>query len=478
MVAGTPVWKGGAVLNEWKQGVDEFEAFGAPPEPKRFGPYVVLGELGTGGMGTVYRALDTRLERQVAVKVLHREMQVSGPRERFLREARVVSSLNHPNICVVFDIGEQDGDPYLVMELLRGESLKERMTRGPLAVDDIREVAFRVGLALQAAHAKGIVHRDIKPANLFLMDDGCGSRDVKVLDFGLAKLETEDRLLGFADGLTRAGATVGTVEYMSPEQACGEALDARSDLFSLGAVLYEMATGTVPFHGATSAIVFSELLNRDPVPPRERNLQVPASLDGLIRALLTKDRKQRMGSATAMLDALAEGSVETSAAVRRPDGSAVKATAGHVTQPEATVVQSRPASRPDAEAPWPASVGTTSPARALDPPREIAVELLDPGPAFPARASRRMSSGVQALTVPMVRKEQTSAAEDRVHVGWKVALAAGVVVVLLVTLLVILLMSQGAATTTTQASAAVRFACRSGGCYRRVMDTCWLQTQA
>lgn len=275
-----------------------------PRHPDRFGPYVVLGQLGRGGMGVVYRALDSRLGREVAVKVLHRNLHVSAARERFLREARAVSSLNHPNICTIFDIGEQDGDPFLVMELLPGESLRERIRRGPVPAADIREIAFRVALALQAAHAQGIVHRDIKPANLFLVDDGQGATDIKVLDFGLAKLEGDDLIAAEDAGLTRTGATVGTVEYMSPEQACGEELDARSDLFSLGAVLYELAAGRLPFRGATSAIVFSELLNRNPPPPREANLDLPQDLDWIIRGLLVKDRARRIASASMLLDAL------------------------------------------------------------------------------------------------------------------------------------------------------------------------------
>ena len=290
--------------------------------PEQFGPYVVLEEIGSGGMGAVYRAVDPRLEREVAVKVLHRDLEVSRARERFLREARTVSSLNHPNICTIFDIGEQDGDPYLVMELLEGEALKERIARGPLPEDDLREIAFRVALALQAAHAKGVVHRDIKPANIFLVADGSGTMDVKVLDFGLAKLERDMAEMSAASrGLTRVGSTLGTVEYMSPEQACGEELDARTDLFSLGAVLYEMATGLLPFPGATSAVVFSALLNKNPTPPRDANLNLSPELDRIIRALLVKDRGARMPTATALLKALTDGAgaeVPLPAEVDRP----------------------------------------------------------------------------------------------------------------------------------------------------------------
>ncbi len=431
----------------------EFEPFGAP-KPESFGPYVVLGELGTGGMGVVYRALDTRLQRQVALKVLHRELAVSGPRERFLREARLVSSLNHPNICTIYDIGEQDGDPYLVLELLEGENLKDRMMRGPIPAEDIREVAFRVGLALQAAHARGIVHRDIKPANLFLVNDGRGSTDVKVLDFGLAKLADENRQEGqTVDDLTRLGATVGTVEYMSPEQACGEPLDARSDLFSLGAVLYEMATGAVPFRGATSAVIFSELLNRDPIPPREKNLQVPASLDRLIRALLTKDRSRRLQSASALLDALSQASREAAAHGRAPlpIAAAVPIPAVRAVPVPAVRAVPVPAVRA-AKDPLPATTvapatdSGTQPLQRTSAPAEVTprepAKINDPQPSANLRARVSAAAGLHLRTVPSAGHSQPGPQPDGVHTGWKVALAAGVVVALLVTLLIILLLSR------------------------------------
>ena len=273
--------------------------------PVQFGPYVVLEQIGAGGMGAVYRARDRRLERDVAIKVLHRHLEMAGARERFLREARAVSSLNHPNISTIFDIGEQDGDPYLVMELLHGESLKERLEDNVLMPqDDLISIAMQAAQALAAAHAKGIVHRDVKPANLFLVDGPAGQPQLKVLDFGLAKIESDRLLHGDSGGLTRTGSTVGTVEYMSPEQARGEDLDPRSDLFSLGAVLYELATGDVPFRGATSAVVFAELLGSDPVPPRKANARVSPGLDSVIRKLLEKKRENRTPSANALLDEL------------------------------------------------------------------------------------------------------------------------------------------------------------------------------
>ena len=428
---------------------------------RKFGPYVVLGDLGSGGMGAVYRALDVRLERQVAVKVLHRDTAVSGPRERFLREARLVSSLNHPNICMIFDIGDEDGDPYLVMELLEGESLRDRMMRGTVPAEDIREIAFRVGLALQAAHGKGIVHRDIKPANIFLVQDGRGSMDVKVLDFGLAKLESNDRRMSM-DGLTRAGATVGTVEYMSPEQACGESLDVRSDLFSLGAVLYEMATGVVPFHGATSAIVFSELLNRDPVTPRERNLGVPMDLDRLIRALLVKDRERRVQSAGDLLKMLSEGSTEYEArrveSMRRPRAVAPVATplaAQGVVPVEPPLAASDTAGKaPTFIAGKPRPAGE---ARVVVP---LAAKGEKPAMGDPEFGLRSRSGTAERRTEPRERNAPVLTEEERaairlaargegpqVGAGWKVALAAGVVVVVLVTLLVLLLLSRRPAAT-------------------------------
>ena len=285
--------------------------------PHHFGPYRIQSQIGLGGMGSVYRAHDPRLEREVAVKVLHRNLDVSGARDRFLREARTVSSLNHPNICTVFDIGEQDGDLYLVMELLQGEALKDRIARGPVPESDLREIALRVALALQAAHSKGVIHRDIKPANIFLMADGTGAVDVKVLDFGLATVSCDSEL--DATGLTRPGSTVGTVEYMSPEQACGETLDPRTDLFSLGAVLYEMATGELPFPGATSAMIFSALLNYEPRPMRRLNRRLSSDLDGIVRGLLVKQRSSRTQSATELLAALSRPATAT---IATEEGSA------------------------------------------------------------------------------------------------------------------------------------------------------------
>lgn len=278
-----------------------------PEAGHRLGPYEILGELGGGGMARVYRAWDARLHREVAIKVIDDQYAMPGIGERFLREARAASALNHPNICTIFDIGEQDGAPYLVMEMMEGETLKERIERGPMPAVEILRYSAEISDALAAAHSRGIVHRDIKPANIFLVKKKpTGSAQAKVLDFGLAKVEqyaNEDR--DFGAHLTTMGATVGTVSYMSPEQARGEKLDARSDLFSLGIVMYEMATGTLPFTGATSALVFVQLLGLSaPNPIRKLNAEIPEELERVIFKLLAKSPKARFQTAVELCDVL------------------------------------------------------------------------------------------------------------------------------------------------------------------------------
>jgi serine/threonine-protein kinase len=294
-----------------------------PEAGQMFGPYEILGRLGGGGMGLVFRAWDERLHREVAIKLVRDGYRVPGTRERFLQEARAASGLNHANICTIFDIGERDGDPYLVMELLQGETLKEKISRGALSSEEIVVHAREVADALTAAHSKGIVHRDIKPANIFMVKRPNGASQAKVLDFGLAKIGKvtaahaarvnstvqpqpgpAQRAEDFALNLTAAGATVGTVAYMSPEQARGHALDPRSDLFSLGVVMYEMATRRIPFRGTTSEEVFVQLLEHDPDPVRDWNESIPRELERVILKLLAKDRRERFENAKQLNEAL------------------------------------------------------------------------------------------------------------------------------------------------------------------------------
>ncbi|MBV8906142.1 MAG: protein kinase, partial [Acidobacteriia bacterium] len=263
---------------------------------KQIGPYSILGLLGQGGMGVVYEARDSRLERHVAIKILSEYLMNGMLRQRFEREARAASALNHPNICSIYDAGEWEGRPFLVMELLEGRTLREHVDTQPRHIREILGLTSEILEALQAAHAKGIVHRDIKPANIFVTKSG----HVKLLDFGLASrlgltVELEESTL--PDKLTDPGSVIGTIAYMSPEQARGEAVDARGDLWSLGVVLYEMVTGDQPFVGPTSAVVFDSILNKTPIPVRERNPELPAGLERIIAKLLEKDRELRYQSA-------------------------------------------------------------------------------------------------------------------------------------------------------------------------------------
>jgi len=278
--------------------------------------YRILLRLGAGGMGVVYEAEDTRLGRKVAIKFLPDETaQDTEAVPRFLREARVISNLNHPHICTLYDIGEhpstrdapgdaqsaarsgQATSQFMVMELLDGQSLKDRIARGPLPIEEVMTLGAQMADALDAAHAQGVVHRDIKPANLFITRRGT----IKVLDFGVAKLTQTgrgggsdlDSTRGATDQLTTLGTTIGTVAYMSPEQARGQEIDARSDLFSAGIVLYEMATGQLPFPGATVATIFEGLLTREPIPPSEARAGISQEFDHIVQKALEKDKNTR-----------------------------------------------------------------------------------------------------------------------------------------------------------------------------------------
>jgi serine/threonine protein kinase/Tol biopolymer transport system component len=315
--------------------------------------YTIVKKLGAGGMGVVYEAEDTRLGRHVALKFLSRDFeQDPSALERFKHEARAASALNHPNICTIYAIEECDGQHFIAMELLEGESLHEKIQGSPLPLDNIIDIGIQINDALDVAHAKGIVHRDLKPANVFMTKRG----QAKILDFGLAKLVRERRAALETVGadaatlapmqLTSPGTAVGTIAYMSPEQARGEELDARSDLFSVGAILYEMATGRVPFEGATSAVIFQGILDRHPRPVSEVNSSLPLKLEEIIDKAVEKDRDLRYQTAAEIRsdlkrlkrDITGQGSQPGIAAVSSPSTAAARTSAPVAPPSSASVI--------------------------------------------------------------------------------------------------------------------------------------------
>src|SRR5689334_8274141 len=263
----------------------------------KIGPYEILGLIGAGGMGEVYRARDARLGRDVAVKVLPASFSSDHDRlQRFAQEARAAAALNHPNILSIFDIGEDTGAPYVVSELLEGETLRQKLQSGPLTLRKASEAATQMANGLAAAHEKGIVHRDLKPENLFLTADG----RLKILDFGLAKLtrpESTSPEAATVQVATDPGTVMGTVGYMSPEQVRGKNADHRSDIFAFGAILYEMLSGKRAFHGDTPADTMSAILKDDPPDLVETNRNVSPALERIVRHCLEKNPQQRFQSA-------------------------------------------------------------------------------------------------------------------------------------------------------------------------------------